>query len=118
MNIMPILALRVPTDIRHNIAQSCQAASAARRHQGILAYRRRAAKRVGTPATVRRPAAMPAKCCHARPTEGGRESVRLVAGDGDAVAAARVRPVIPHGAVLDAAIVPEGDGVRAPAEAA
>src|SRR5262249_11414956 len=45
-------------------------------------------------------------------------SVRLVARHGDAIAAARVRPVVPHGAVLNTAIVPEGDRVRAPAEAA
>src|SRR5258708_29334006 len=120
MNIMPILALRVPTGIRHNIAQSCQAASAAKARQGILAYRRRADKRVETPATVCRPVAMPAKCCHVskRHRPGGQESVRLVAGDGAAVAAARVRPVIPHGAVLDPAIVPERDPVLSPAEAA
>src|SRR5476651_2804716 len=45
-------------------------------------------------------------------------SERLVARDRDAVAAAGVRPVVPHGAVLDAAIVPEGDRVLLPAEAA
>src|SRR5262249_49702889 len=45
-------------------------------------------------------------------------SVRLVARHGDAITAARVRPVVPHGAVLNTAIVPEGDRVRAPAEAA
>src|SRR5690349_3072511 len=45
-------------------------------------------------------------------------SERLVSGDSDAVAAAGVGPVVPHRTVLDAAIVPEGDRVRLPAEAA
>src|SRR5476649_1961436 len=45
-------------------------------------------------------------------------SVRPVARDRDAIAAASVGPVVPHGAVLDAAIVPEGDRVLLPAEAA
>src|SRR5271156_2030077 len=43
---------------------------------------------------------------------------RVVALDGDAVARARGRPVVPHGAVLDAAIVPERDRIRLPAETA
>src|SRR6185503_15848313 len=47
----------------------------------------------------------------------GFVSERFVACDGDAIAAARVRPVVPHRAMLDAAIVPEGDRVLAPAEA-
>src|SRR5205085_4995378 len=53
--------------------------------------------------------------------ERGYSSVsldRAVAFDGDAVARAGVRPVIPHRVVLDAAIVPEGDRVLAPAETA
>src|SRR5262245_19899809 len=41
-----------------------------------------------------------------------------VALDGDPVAGAGVRPVIPHRVVLDAAIVPERDRVLLPAEAA
>src|SRR5476651_1766274 len=45
-------------------------------------------------------------------------SVRPVACDRDAIAAAGVGPVVPHGTVLDAAIVPEGDGILLPAEAA
>ena len=47
-----------------------------------------------------------------RPSDGA------LALDGDARAGARVRPVIPHRAVLGAAIVPEGDRVLGPAEAA
>jgi hypothetical protein len=47
-----------------------------------------------------------------------RGSYRTVAFDGDAIARARVGPVVPHGAVLDTAVVPEGDGVRVPAETA
>src|SRR5205823_1381791 len=43
---------------------------------------------------------------------------RAVALDGDPVAGAGVRPIIPHRVVLDAAIVPERDRVLAPAEAA
>ena len=38
--------------------------------------------------------------------------------DGDASPRAGVRPVVPHGAVLGAAVVPERDGVLGPAEAA
>src|SRR5690242_7017524 len=45
-------------------------------------------------------------------------SDRALALDGDARARARMRPVIPHRAVLRAAIVPEGDRVLGPAEAA
>src|SRR6185312_3405230 len=45
-------------------------------------------------------------------------SERLVPGDGDPVAAAGVGPVVPHRPVLDAAVVPEGDRVRLPAETA
>src|SRR3954469_18637682 len=49
----------------------------------------------------------------------GRKGLkRLFTRDRQAIAAAGVGPVIPHGAVLDAAIVPEGDRVLAPAEAA
>src|SRR5712691_11690917 len=47
-----------------------------------------------------------------------RTSNRAVALDGDPVARAGVRPIIPHRVVLDAAVVPEGDRVLAPAEAA
>src|SRR6266498_4035603 len=43
---------------------------------------------------------------------------RAVALDGDAVARAGVRPIIPHRVVLDAAVVPEGDRVLLPAKAA
>src|SRR5450432_1329714 len=46
------------------------------------------------------------------------QSEWLVARDRDAIAAAGMGPVVPHGAVLDAAIVPEGDRVLLPAEAA
>src|SRR5215468_2966151 len=42
----------------------------------------------------------------------------FVAGHCNPVSAARMRPVVPHGAMLDAAVVPEGNGVLAPAEAA
>src|SRR5436189_2589102 len=45
-------------------------------------------------------------------------SERLVACDGDAISAARMGPIVPHRAMLDAAIVPEGDRVLPPAEAA
>src|SRR5204862_3374414 len=41
-----------------------------------------------------------------------------VACDGYPVSRARVRPIIPHRVVLDAAIVPERDRVLGPAEAA
>src|SRR5690348_2675620 len=47
-----------------------------------------------------------------------RSSDRTVAFDGDAIARARVGPVVPHGAVLDTAVVPKGDRVRAPMETA
>src|SRR5260370_35398441 len=47
-----------------------------------------------------------------------RASNRAVALDGDPVARAGVRPIIPHRVVLDAAVVPERDRVRLPAEAA
>src|ERR1700733_15537488 len=45
-------------------------------------------------------------------------SHRPLALDRDAGAGAGVRPVIPHRAVLGAAVVPERDGVLGPAEAA
>src|SRR5260370_25106942 len=47
-----------------------------------------------------------------------RASNRPVALDGDPVARAGVRPVIPHRVVLAAAVVPERDRVFLPAEAA
>src|SRR5260370_12025267 len=47
-----------------------------------------------------------------------RASNRAVALDGDPVARAGVRPIIPHRVVLDAAVVPERDRVLLPAEAA
>src|SRR5438034_9640660 len=50
-----------------------------------------------------------------RPT---KRSHRPFALHGDAGAGAGVRPVVPHRAVLGAAVVPERDGVLAPAEAA
>ena len=50
--------------------------------------------------------------CLARPQE------RLVAADSDPVAVPAVREVVEHGVVLNAAIVPEGDGVGLPLEAA
>src|SRR5258708_31866421 len=43
---------------------------------------------------------------------------RPVALDGHPVSGTGMRPVVPHRVVLDAAIVPEGDRVLAPAEAA
>ena len=43
---------------------------------------------------------------------------RFVALDGDAIARTSMGPVIPHGAVLGAAIVPEGDRTWLPAETA
>src|SRR5215813_3774207 len=42
----------------------------------------------------------------------------LVAPDRDAMPVATLREVVPHGVVLDAAVVPEGDGALLPAEAA
>src|ERR1043165_2409563 len=47
-----------------------------------------------------------------------RPSHRPLALHRDAGAAAGVRPVIPHRAVLGAAVVPERDGILGPAEAA
>ena len=41
----------------------------------------------------------------------------LVAPDGHPVAVPPLRIVVPHGVVLDAAVVPEGDGTLLPAEA-
>src|SRR5258708_39956474 len=43
---------------------------------------------------------------------------RPVALDGDPIAGARVRPIVPHRVMLDAAVVPERNRVLAPAEAA
>src|SRR4029079_12397371 len=45
-------------------------------------------------------------------------SDRALAFDRDARARARVRPVVPHRPMLRAAIVPEGDRILGPAEAA
>src|SRR5947207_15725812 len=47
----------------------------------------------------------------------GRRHRRLRALDLHAVARAHVRPVVPDGAMLGAAVVPEGDRVLAPVEA-
>src|SRR6202008_4541406 len=45
-------------------------------------------------------------------------SERLITRDRHPISAAGVRPVVPHRVVLDAAVVPEGDRVLLPAEAA
>src|SRR6202030_412871 len=54
--------------------------------------------------------------CHGTTTPP--RSHRPLAFHGDAGAGASMRPVVPHRAVLGAAVVPERDGVFAPAEAA
>src|SRR5947208_14252178 len=60
-------------------------------------------------------AAGTAQCAFARPTS---KLHRPLALHRDAIARTRVRPVVPHRAMLGAAIVPERDRVLGPAEAA
>ena len=48
---------------------------------------------------------------------GGKKPLeRLVAADGNAIAEAALREIVPHGVVHDAAVIPEGDGVLPPLE--
>src|SRR6185369_6543645 len=68
-----------------------------------------AAKRRAGPRSYNRPAS--------RPSKSGCRDRRLRALDLDAEAEPLVRPVVPDGAMLGAAVIPEGDRMLAPVEA-